>query len=183
MAEEITSRFLNVISLFNGHIPLVAIQMNAVRVGDAVSLIFATVLDQVRLGLVDEDEEVSEVTDRHYWTTRASDQTVSLVDRLLEMIHELDEGFVLNYNKFYIGLAKDGQTDNFTIFRPKKGWTWLEPRLDRSENLELEEAGLDVMGYQTKGGRYRIRLTPQDVEKQTERLQALLKMAYDGAKR
>ena len=33
VAEDITSRFLNVISLFNGHIPLVAIQMNAVQIG------------------------------------------------------------------------------------------------------------------------------------------------------
>src|SRR5437868_10261468 len=32
IAEDITSRFLNVISLFNGTIPLVAIQMNAVKV-------------------------------------------------------------------------------------------------------------------------------------------------------
>src|SRR5262245_50042082 len=62
VAEDITSRFLNVISLFNGTIPLMAIQMNAVRVGDAVSLMFTTVLDQVRLGLVEEDEEVHETT-------------------------------------------------------------------------------------------------------------------------
>ena len=31
IAEDITSRFLNVIALFNGTIPLIAIQMNAVR--------------------------------------------------------------------------------------------------------------------------------------------------------
>src|SRR5437870_2330028 len=33
VAEEITSRFLNVISLFNGTIPLMAIQMSAVQLG------------------------------------------------------------------------------------------------------------------------------------------------------
>ena len=64
IAEEITSRFLNVISLFNGTIPLMAIQMSAVQLGDSVSLAFTTVLDQVRFGLVDEDEEVQEATDR-----------------------------------------------------------------------------------------------------------------------
>src|SRR5882724_4426164 len=52
VAEEITSRFLNVIGLFNGMIPLMAIQMNAVQLGDTVSLVFTTVLDQLRLGLV-----------------------------------------------------------------------------------------------------------------------------------
>src|SRR5690554_7765738 len=54
VAEEITSRFLNIIGLFNGQIPLVAVQMSAVQLGDAVSLMFTTVLDQMRFGLVDE---------------------------------------------------------------------------------------------------------------------------------
>lgn len=55
IAEDITSRFLNVISLFNGTIPLVDIQMSALKTGDQVGLVFTTVLDQVSLGLVDED--------------------------------------------------------------------------------------------------------------------------------
>src|SRR3954468_15592948 len=58
VAEDITARFLNVISLFNGTIPLIAIQMNAVKVGEHLSLLFTTVMDQVNLGLVGEDEEV-----------------------------------------------------------------------------------------------------------------------------
>src|SRR6185295_7529915 len=33
VAEDITSRFLNVISLLNGFIPLIAIQLNAIQVG------------------------------------------------------------------------------------------------------------------------------------------------------
>src|SRR5262245_58772910 len=57
VAEEITSRFLNVIGLFNGFIPLVAIQMQAFKLGDQVSLVFTTVLNEIRLGLVDEEEE------------------------------------------------------------------------------------------------------------------------------
>lgn len=32
VAENVTSRFLNVISLFNGFIPIVAIQLNAVKI-------------------------------------------------------------------------------------------------------------------------------------------------------
>ena len=61
IAEDITSRFLNVIGLFNGAVPLVAIQMNALKVGDFLTLAFTTVMDQVSRGLVDEDEEVQEV--------------------------------------------------------------------------------------------------------------------------
>ncbi len=57
VAEDITSRFLNVINLFNGAIPLIAIQMHAPRSGKQVGLVFTTVLDQRPMGLVDEDEE------------------------------------------------------------------------------------------------------------------------------
>jgi len=67
IAEDITSRFLNVINLFNGIIPLVAIQMKALTAGEQVGLVFTTVVDQMALGLVDEDEEAQELTDRSYW--------------------------------------------------------------------------------------------------------------------
>src|SRR6476469_7498272 len=76
VAENITSRFLNVIGLFNGFIPLVALQLNAVKVDNKVALVFSKVLDELQLGLVDEDEEVKEVTDRAYWEKRASKSTL-----------------------------------------------------------------------------------------------------------
>jgi hypothetical protein len=109
VAETITSRFLNVISLFNGFIPLVAIQMQAFRIGDQVSLLFTTVLSEMKLGLVGEDEEVQEVTDRAYWEKRGSKATLEITDSLLNMLKAIDPTLSLKYNKFYIGLAKNGQ--------------------------------------------------------------------------
>jgi hypothetical protein len=108
VAETITARFLNVISLFNGMIPLVAIQMNALKFNDHVGLVFTKVLDQMTLGLVDDDEEVQETTDRSFWLNRASQRTVGMCDDLLESIKPLDSQLELKYNKFYIGLAKNG---------------------------------------------------------------------------
>ena len=66
VAETITGRFLNVISLFNGFIPLVAIQLQAIKFGEQVSPVFTTVLDEMRLGLIDEEEE-KDITDRSFW--------------------------------------------------------------------------------------------------------------------
>ena len=40
IAEDITSRFLNVISLFNGTIPFIAIQMQAIEVGEHHTLVW-----------------------------------------------------------------------------------------------------------------------------------------------
>ena len=75
IAEHITARFLNVITLFNGTIPLVAIQMTAYRLGDQVALTFTTVMNELSRGLVEEDE-VQAVTDRRYWEDRGSKATV-----------------------------------------------------------------------------------------------------------
>jgi hypothetical protein len=180
VAEEITSRFLNVISLFNGTIPLMAIQMSAVQLGNTVSLAFTTVLDQVRFGLVDEDEEVQEATDRAYWESRGNKATVAMVDELLEMVHTLNPRLQLKYNKFYIGLATDGQPNNFVIFRPQKNVIRVEPRLRKTEEIDdvIESAGLDVLEYDTRWARYKIRLQKGDLAKHADVLRRLLETSY-----
>ena len=47
VAEDITSRFLNVISLLNRNIPLIAIQMRALEVDGSITLAATKVLDLV----------------------------------------------------------------------------------------------------------------------------------------
>ena len=181
VAEDITSRFLNVISLFNGFIPLIAIQLNAIKIDNNISLVFTTVLDQMTLGVIDEEEE-QEVADRSYWEKRGTKSTVAMADELLNLINEFDPNLDLKYNKFYIGLVKDGQANNFAIFRPQKNGLRLEVRIKRSEDLEerLDEAGLDLMDYDSKWGRYRIRLSKKDLKEKEEILKELLKMAHSA---
>lgn len=43
----------------------------------------------------------------------------------------------------------------------------MEIRLDRSDELErkTEEKGLDLMDYEKRGGRYRIKLSMNDIKK------------------
>ena len=180
VAEDITSRFLNVISLFNGMIPLVAIQMKALKAGNNIGLVFTTVVDQMALGLVDEDEEVQEATDRAYWEQRGSKKTLAIADELLELARIHDKALELKYNKFYIGLAKTGQPSNFLIFRPKKGMLRFEPRLKSTPETQafLESADLDVMDYDTRWGRYRIRLQPGDVDKFRKVLTEVVSRAF-----
>jgi len=183
VAEDITGRFLNVISLFNGSIPLVAIQLSAVQLGDSVSLVCSKVLDEMRLGLVDEDEDVQAVADRSYWEARASKHTLAMADEMLEVVRALDPVIELKYNKFYIGLAKGGQPNNFVIFRPKKDWLRLEVRLDRSDETQaqLDASGLDVMDYDARWGRYRIRLAKGDTARHKDVLAELMTKAFGGA--
>jgi hypothetical protein len=181
VAEEITSRFLNVVSLFNGFIPLVAIQMQAFRLGEQISLVFTTVLSEMRLGPVDEDEPVQEAADRSYWEKRTSKTTLEIADSLSELLKPIDPDLTLNYNKHYIGLAKNGRSINIVILRPtKKDSLWFNPRVERTEEMQarLEEAGLDVTEYNTRWGRYRIRLAKGDVQQHEALLKDLLQQSY-----
>lgn len=177
IAEEITSRFLNVVSLFNGNIPLIAIQMTAYKNGDDYFLTFNKVLDEMRLGLVDDDEEISEVTDRNYWETqKGTNKTIKVVDEALELITEIIPNYQLKYNKFYIGLAQNGRADNFVIFRAKKNFTRMEIRLDKSEKLEndIDSLGIDLMDYDKRSGRYRMKITSNDLKKHRDFIKNLI---------
>lgn len=179
VAEEITSRFFNVISLFNGSIPLIAIQMQAIKVGEHQTLVFTKVLDEINRGLVDEDEDVIP-TDRAYWEKKASKSTLSLVDHLLELFHQFDQSLKLKYNKFYISLEKEGRPFKFAGFRPKKGHINFELRLPQSDSVQqiIDANGLDTLEYNKRWGLYRLRLSAEDVTSKTEVLKELAQMAY-----
>lgn len=179
VAEDITSRFLNVIGLFNGAIPLIAIQMNALKINDQIALTFTTVIDELSLGLDEEDEYV-QPADRAYWESRATKETLLIADKIIEIIRTIADGFKLNYNKAHIGLTKNGQPNNFVYFRPTKSTLILNVRLEQSEEMQtkLEDAGLDIMDYHKRGRRYRIRLTTSDVKKHEDLLTELIKHSY-----
>jgi hypothetical protein len=176
IAEDVTSRFLNIIGLFNGFIPLVAIQMNAFKFGDEIGLVFTKVLDEMPLGLLDEDEEIQAITNRDYWLKRGTEKTVKIADELLDLINSFKPGFTLKYNKFYIGLAREGQPNNFVVFRPKKSFLRLDLRLFKSQEIDeiIEKNGLDEMEYDTRGNWYRIRLNPGDLKKNEAMIKDLL---------
>jgi hypothetical protein len=179
IAEDITSRFLNIISLLNGFIPLVAIQLNAIQIGDRIALIFTIVLDH-RLGLGPDEEEEQEVTDRAYWEKRSSKTTVYMADEVLRILKTIDQELALKYNKFYISVSKDNRPFNFVIFRPKKTSLGIEPKLKKAEEIEimLDSAGLDVLEYDTRNQRYRIRFSKDEIQKPQRLLKEILGRAY-----
>lgn len=178
VAEDITSRFLNVVSLFNGALPIIAIQLQAFQVGEHVTLVFTKVLDELQRGLVDEDEDaISAPTDRAYWENeKGTKKTLALMDRLFELVKEGDPEVDLKYNKFYVGLVKDGRADNYVQFRPQKTSVKLEVRLPRSDEVDtlLEDAEIETLEYSSRWARYRIRVTDKDLKTQADLLRQLI---------
>ncbi len=178
VAEEITGRFMNVISLFNGSIPLIALQMSAYKVGDDISLAFTKVIDRVNPGTEEEDDY--EITDRTYWETKGSTKKIMKeVDAIFADLGQYTSGYELKYNKFYVGLAKDGIAKNFIAFKPKKSFLHMTFKINESPELteKLEGAGLDV-AYDSRWRKYRIKLQGFDEYKKHE---ALIKECVEAA--
>jgi hypothetical protein len=180
VAEDITSRFLNVLNLFNGHIPLIAIQMSVLNIGEYITLNFTTVIDELNLGM-EEDDGIKEVTDRNYWEKRGTKLTVKMCDELLEFVKTFAPDINLKYNKVYIGLAVNGQPNNFISFKPQKLKLRLEIKSQQSSEFDskLEETGLDTTGYNKKWDRYYIDVNKDDIKKHEEFLTTTFKTAYD----
>ena len=183
VAENITSRFFNVIGLFNGLIPLMAIQVAAIETAeDTVGLQFVKVMDTVELGYLDDDKEV-EPTDRNYWeTVKGTKKTVLLADQVLDLAKKLapETVFELGYNKHYIGFRVDGRPRNFAIMKPQKRGMRFEVKIARDLEVDgiIDAAELDFMDYDKRSGAYKIKLSEEDLNKKKDEISRLLKRAY-----
>ena len=183
VAEDITSRFLNVIQLFNGTIPLIALKVTAYKIGDEYALTFVKVLDEMNFGLVDEDEPIAEPTDRAFWETkRGTKKTLQATDSLLKLVKEVEPRASLKYNKHYIGIEVDGIARNFVSFLPRKAHVIMTIKLPKTVETDefLDEAGLETLAYETQWRQYRIRLESGLDNKQKEALLALVKQALEN---
>lgn len=181
VAEDITSRFLSVIGLFNGFIPIIAIQLQALRVEGGVALVFSKVLDELQLGLDDTGETGKVSHSRGDWEARVPKNILQITDHLFENVKALDPSYELNYKKYFIGLARSGIANNFVHFRPKQKFLKLTFKCEQSEELEkqLEAAGIELIGYDKRWREYTIRITPTEFGSNRELLAQIIKIAYD----
>lgn len=183
VAEEITSRFLNVISLFNGAIPIIALQLNAMAVGDKIILNFTRVLDAITPGIDDDPPNDATPTDRPYWQTRGSAMSMAVVDRLVSLINSnINPDLKPNYNKFYIGLLQGNRPNNFVSFTPRKKSCLVSIRLEDVEDYRAKlkaDGALEPLLGNSEGPRLRFHLTEDQVKEQESLLLELLKKSYE----
>ena len=179
VAEDITTRFLNVIALFNNSIPMIAIQLNALRVDDNIILNFTKVLDEVIPGEDDEDGD-GEVVDRDYWEKKGSKESLHIADSCLEIIHTFNSSLSLKYNKYYIGLADRSRAKNFILFRAKRHFLRVEAKISDQQPWidKLEEADLVILTGVKKRSRIIFRLEKDEVQKHNELLKELFLACY-----
>jgi hypothetical protein len=145
IAEDITSRFLNVLGLFIGQIPLIVIQVNALQVEETIIVHFVRVIDRFSLRRDDEPETTPPSTDRIFWERKASKASLELVDQVLALAHDgSTEPQRLSYNRAYIGVDHQGDTEKFIYFRPKKRFIHVYAQVDDKDKwvTPFEELGV-----------------------------------------
>ena len=178
IAEEITNRFFNVISLFNGVIPIIAIQLKAIRINDDFGLFFTTVLDVATPD--DDDEEIVLPTSRQDWASRSSSESLRLTDALFSRIESFAPNLSLNYNKYYIGLKQSGVANNFVEFEPKKKPNVIvkvKLRKNQEADERIAESNLDELSYDKQWNQYRFRV--KDATEDLPTLDWLFRRAYE----
>ena len=155
IAEEVTGRFFNVISLFNKHIPLIAYQMSAFRTEDGnITLAFSKVLDLVMREVPEEME--TPVHDYGFWLDKFGSERMDVTSQIFEDLLPPNDGFRMNFTKYYIGVNKDGVTKNFIEFEPQKSGTVLRIKLPRTDEYDSALDGMDWR-YDNQWSRYRVR--------------------------
>lgn len=98
VAGEITSRFFNVINLFNGYIPIIAIKVLAVKQAEGeFGLVFDRILHENRWA--PEESEILPTASREEWIARKGERANALAEYLCGKL-----GTTPRYTKSYIGM-------------------------------------------------------------------------------
>jgi hypothetical protein len=181
VAEQVTARFLNVIALFAGSVPIIAIQLNALRVSNQVVLDFVKVLDQRQLREDDTGEgggAAEPDVDRSTWDARVGATTMKVCDRVAQIANEkANQKLELKYKKGYVALSVPNSFFNMLGFWPKKNFVQIRFRVTDPETWvqRLSEAGVEA---ELKDGTLvLVRLRSSDFEQHEGLLRELIHQA------
>lgn len=186
IAEDITSRFLNVMALMSGSIPMVAIQLDALQVGEHLLLNFVQVLDltELRVDDVEEEDAGGGSVDRAYWDARAGKALMKVCDDTLGLVRKharIPPEF--NYLRGYMGLRANGIVRNVLLLSPKptKNYVniWIYVADAATWKRKFEEAGVPVQS--NRKNRFLLKLTPEDLAAHAALIEEAVAAAVDEA--
>jgi hypothetical protein len=179
VAEKITGRFFNVISLLNQNIPIIALMLTATKLGDQYALLFTKVLHHEPVD-VDEDSG-PEITEAE-WKDRTTPSLLKVVYELANYgKSSLDPTLELKFNKSRIGTWIHGQLSNFVTFHPQKRTLRISFHASEEDSLNnnLNNSGID---WEYKNGRYagyRVHLHENEIQGNLSLLQTLMAKSYE----
>ena len=179
VAEEITGRFFNVISLLNQNIPIIALKMSATELGDRYGLLFTRILDhQPREAMDESDPEV----DASYWEKKSVPFAMRAVREIAEYARaNLNKNIELSFKTNHIGTSIQGQVSNFVTFHPLKRFLRVNFHCSRTGDFDkrLEDWGVDWEYKSGRFPRYRVRLLENEIHGNDKLIGDLLKQSYE----
>lgn len=166
VAEDITARFLNVMGLLAGSIPLIAIQLDALQVSESIVLNFVRVLDQTELRVDDADDadEGGDVVDRDFWEARAGPDLMRVCDAVLAVANETATARSdITYRRRYLALKPYGLARNLMTMSPKPAKKIIHLHLRSSESRAWAERldETEIVVRSMVPGRLRLSMSPQ----------------------
>ena len=184
VAEQITNRFFNIISLLNQSIPLIAIQLNAFIIESNLCLNFVKVLDINEPG----DEELqgtSEIVNREYWEQKVNKKSLQVLDEIVVVLKDTIPDLRITYNKNHIAMGSEGGV-NFSWFHPRKGThIHFDVKIDndviKEWNEKLEESGIENM-IRSNGTNISAKITSKELSSTKDLISELFNKAYELAK-
>ena len=179
IAEDITSRFLNIVQLFNGHIPLIAIQMKAYKINGKFAIIFTKIFDRIKYSY-DDDEENDIIVDKNYWENRSSKENIEIVSELCNIMNEIEQGITLKFLKKSIQISKNGSSYKFIKMFPKK--SFLRILLFMKKDEDIDKIFDDEIEEYNKG-RYKMQLIKNEFFNKNNEIKTLLEKAYNEYKK
>jgi hypothetical protein len=135
----------------NRAVPIIAIQLNACTLDDAVFLHFTTVLD-VYQEAEDVDAGAGEQVDRRYWDRKAGQESLAVLDQVVAIVEQAIAPPRVTWNKNHVALGTSGY--NFCWFHPRKSTPHCHLRIrtgaeERDALLrQLDDAGVAGTPFQ-----------------------------------
>lgn len=186
IAEDITSRFLNVLSLMSGSIPMVAIQLDVLQVADHLLLNFVQVLDltELRADDVSEEDSGGGTVDRAFWDQKAGKALMKVCDDMLTLVRKHAKSPTeVNYLRGYMGLRSNGVVRNALFLSPKptKKFVNVGFLVDGAADWKarFEAAGVPVQSK--RKNRFLLKLTPDEYEAHMPLIEYAVKAAVEEA--
>jgi hypothetical protein len=180
VAEDVTTRFLGVLQLFAGSIPLVVLQLDALQVDKHLLLNFVQVLD---LGMQRRDDvaeaAASKTVDRAAWVEKATEERIveveALVNAVAESAQKLGEKKPItpNYVSQYVGIKLGKRNRIFVHFWPRKQFINISAQLQDSEDRaqELTDEGFSASA---DGGYVKFKVMPKDLKEKESTIARIL---------
>lgn len=181
VAEEITNRFFNVIALMNRSIPIIAIQLNAIKIGNKILLSFTKVLDIYETPEDDENLAGEEVG-RPYWEKKSNPKSIAIMDEMIKIAQGKYPNAKVTYNKHHVALGTSRV--NFMWFHPRKSPSncHFEIKLDKDLVAETKTTfdDLGISYTPRKENNLAISIQSDELKKHVDKITTIINQSIEA---